>query len=227
MEHKTFEECYDEIRDAVFKRRHKWKYKINHLDFEDVAAMIIHHIYLKWHLFDQSQPLLHYINRTVTNKMINLARDNYNSFLPPCHSCCCRVNDNECSLFGTQDKNQCGVLKKWHLAKKQESYNINLPVSIENHASELRNKSSSELDYSKIFDILQDRSKKILTNMEYIVFDLAYIQRVDEAVVLEKLGYKFNSTQVGKYSKQLETIKESIFKKVKRYLYSEDCDIIF
>lgn len=224
---KTFEECYEEIKEVVYKRRGKWKYQVNSVDFDDVAQIIIHHIYVKWYLYDQTQPLSHWVNKISSNQMFNLARNYYNSYLPPCNSCCCKIDDNGCSLFGAQDKEKCGVLNRWHAAHKQDSYNINLPVSIEHHSAELKNQSNSELDYNLIFKVLQDRSNKILTNLEYSIFDLVYIQKVDESVVFEKLGYKFNKSSKGQYSKQLEHIKENIYKKIKRYIYSDESNIIF
>lgn len=225
MANRTFEECYEEIHDTVYKRRNKWKYQLNSFDFDDVAQIIIHHIYTKWDLYDQTMPLLNYVNRVTTNQMINLARNHYNTYLPPCQTCYCRTNETDCSLFGTQDKNQCGVLKKWHTANKQDSYNINLPVSTEHHSAELKNRSNIEIDYEKVFAVLQDKSKKILTNLEYTVFDLVFIQQISEVEVLQKLGYKSNKNSKGQYSKQLEHIKDNIYKKIKKYIYSENCDI--
>lgn len=222
MDKPNFEEVYDIIRETVYKRKHKWVYQLSWLDYDDVASIIMMHLHKKWHLYNPKQPLLNWVNRISTNQIINLARNHYNTYLPPCASCVCNTGDDSCSLFGTQGE-ACGVYKKWVDAKKKESYNINIPLSTENHQAELSNMSADTLDYDAIIPKLEVQAKKILTNREQIVFKSFFINKETEQEVLLKLGFKNNN----KNHKLLDSVKESIYKKLKKFIYSDECDISF
>lgn len=213
-----FQEVYDIVREAVYKRRHKWTYQLSWMDFDDVASIIMEHLYRKWHLYDPKQPLLNWVNRVATNKIINLARDNYNTYLPPCASCVCNMGDDSCSIYEIQSE-VCPVFKKWVDTKKRESYNINIPLSTENHQAELSDMSIDHLDYAALIPKLEVQAKKILTTREQAVFKLLFVEKNKEEEITKKLNYKTQH--------QLESVKESIYKKLKKFIYSDDCDIVF
>ena len=53
-----FEECIEKIDHEITKRKNKWNLTaISWMDFDDVSQILRIHIFKKWHLYDQSQPL--------------------------------------------------------------------------------------------------------------------------------------------------------------------------
>ena len=87
----SFESKISEIDQEISKRRHKWNLTtLAWMDFSDVAQILRIHIYKKWKMYDQKQPLAPWINRIVSNQIKNLIRNNYGNYSRPCLKCGCR-----------------------------------------------------------------------------------------------------------------------------------------
>ena len=72
----SFESKISEIDQEISKRRHKWNLTtLAWMDFGDVAQILRIHIYKKWKMYDQKQPLAPWINRIVSNQIKNLIRN--------------------------------------------------------------------------------------------------------------------------------------------------------
>jgi len=84
---RSFEDCLDIIDNEIYKRKGQVHLYLNDFDFDDIAQIIRIHIYKKWHMVDETQPLEHWVNKIITRKVINFIRDNYTSVAPPCYKC--------------------------------------------------------------------------------------------------------------------------------------------
>ena len=75
-----FEDCIEKINQEIAKRKNKWNLTaINWMDFDDVSQILRLHIYKKWDLYDQSQPLAPWLNRIISNQIKKLSKKPYKS----------------------------------------------------------------------------------------------------------------------------------------------------
>src|SRR6056300_258675 len=116
---KRYEDYQDLIDRAVKKQKSRWRLDaIKWFDFEDVEQVVKSHIAQKWHMWDQSRPLEPWLSRVITNRMWNLIRNHYGSYIKPC-STCIYARDELCAktLSGNQDVS-CKDYAKWAKKKK-------------------------------------------------------------------------------------------------------------
>ena len=96
-----FEDCIDVISEEISKRKNKWTLtSISWMDFEDISQIVTIHIFKKWSLYDQSKPLLPWLNRIISNQLKNLIRNNYSNYCKPCLRCAAAEPDSSCSRDG-------------------------------------------------------------------------------------------------------------------------------
>ena len=106
----TFEDKIAEIDQEIAKRRNKWNLNaLSWIDFDDISQILRIHIYKKWHLYDHSKPLPPWLNRTISNQLKNLIRNNYSSFARPCLRCAAAEPDNLCKIYSTQNPDRFGI----------------------------------------------------------------------------------------------------------------------
>lgn len=223
--HKTFEECYDTILSIIESRRFRWQLKaINWYDFEDVKMHLLFHIYTKWHLYDQTKSLKTWVTVVVNNQMFNLIRNLYGNMKRPCLECPHYGGENICDKFKTCNT-KCDLFKAWTFGKKNK-YEIQLPVSIEDHQNEVYDISKQEIDIDKTAVILHDKMKKILKPLEWIVYKGLFIDHKSEVEVAKSLGFK--STEKGRDPgyKQLNNLRRAIMIKVKKILQEGEIEMI-
>ncbi len=214
----AFEEVYDIIIQEINKKSHKWRYQISYMDFNDVRSKIIIHIFKKWDKYDHTKPLHNWINKIISNQMFNIARDNYTIHLSPCSSCACNLGSQKCEIYGKTESPDCPLYEKWE-KEKQSSFNINVPVSMENHSNEVNSKLCTNLDFDGLLNEVKEKAKIVLTKKEYILFDLLYLQKVNEKIITKKLHSK-NQTLLA-YNKQIELLKKSILIKIKKIIFED------
>ena len=107
-----FENCISLINTEIVKRKNKWTLSaLNWIDFEDVSQIIRFHIYKKWNLYDESKPILPWVNRIISNQIKNLIRNNYGNYARPCLKCAAAIGESECKIYGKQDKS-CPMYKR-------------------------------------------------------------------------------------------------------------------
>jgi DNA-directed RNA polymerase specialized sigma24 family protein len=219
-----FENYINLINTEIAKRKHKWTLSaLNWIDFEDVSQIIRFHIYKKWSLYDERKPILPWVNRIISNQIKNLIRNNYGNYARPCLKCAAAIGENECKIYGKQDKN-CPMFSNW-LKTKKNAYDLKMTVSVEDHSHEINNQTTPEYNIQKAAANLHERMKKILKPIEWKVYDLLYIQNKTEEYVCKHLDFKYDKKAKTTYNKQLRNIQKSIIKKAKDSLANGEVDV--
>ena len=220
----SFESKILEINQEINKRRHKWNLTtLAWMDFSDVSQILRIHIYKKWNMYDQKQPLAPWINRIVSNQIKNLIRNNYGNYSRPCLKCAAAENDDGCTIYSSQC-NKCPLYAKWEKSKKS-AHDIKLPVTLENHTQEVHNIVENEIDIEKAAKNIHAKMQKILKPIEWKFYELYYIKHKSEEESARLMGYKTTEKNRKIGYKQVKNLKKSIMIKVKKYLYNGDIDI--
>jgi len=220
----SFESKILEIDQEISKRKHKWNLTtLAWMDFSDVAQILRIHIYKKWKMYDQNQPLAPWINRIVSNQIKNLIRNNYGNYSRPCLKCAAAENEDGCNIYGNQCS-QCPLYAKWEKSKKS-AYDIKLAVTLENHTQEVHNIIEDDLDIDKAAKNIHAKMQKILKPVEWKFYNLYYIQNKSEEESAALLGYKTNEKNRKIGYKKVKNLKKAIITKVKKHLYNGDIDL--
>jgi len=220
----SFESKILEINQEIYKRKHKWSLtSLAWMDFSDVSQILRIHIYKKWDMYNQKQPLAPWVNRIVSNQIKNLIRNNYGNYSRPCLKCAAAEQEDGCSIYASQC-NKCPLYAKWEKSKKS-AYNIRLPVALENHTQEVHNIIEDEIDIEKAAKNIHAKMRQVLKPIEWKFYDLYYIQHKSEEESAKLMGYKTNEKNRKIGYKQVKNLKKSIMIKVKKLLYNGDVDI--
>lgn len=217
---RTFEECSPEIKKIINNKRYEWTFKADlMMDFDDVASIILTHVWKKWHLYDQRRPLGGWVATVTNHQFANILRDRYQSTSSPCSRCPCNMGGNACSLYGVQGQ-ECGLFAQWYKTKRY-AHDVRLPVPIENHLNEVREKPDNFFDVERATESLHSRIKKRLTNSEWDIYERLYIQNKDEEETAKELGFK--TSEVGRKMgyKRIRQVKTIILQKAKQILNEE------
>src|SRR6478735_4891919 len=95
-----FEDKYLIIEKEIEKRRHKWTLKaVAWLCFDDVKQLILIHIWKQFGKWDQDKEFLPWVNRVISNQIINLLRNLYMNMARPCISCCANEGEDRCRIY--------------------------------------------------------------------------------------------------------------------------------
>ena len=215
----TYEEGIEAIEDELSRRRHKWfLHAVPSVDFDDVSQTIRIHIAKKWVQYDQSKPFRPWVNAIISSQMKNMLRNLYWNFERPCLRCPYNLNDQHCERTPSGEQcNQCPEYAKWEKTKKT-AHNIKLPVSIENHQTEVHNNPDCSVDIEHQIEQLNVKLKETLKPQEWKVYDLLYIQNKDEADVAMIMGFKTNEANRQPGYKRIMQLKENILIKTKQIL---------
>ena len=86
-----------------------------------------------------------------------------------------------------------------------------MAVTIENHPTEVFSMQDSYVDVDKSIEKLSQELKKVLPSKQYKIYDMLYVQHMEEEEVAKVMGYK--TTEKGRKAgyKQLKNLKK-IFK---------------
>lgn len=219
----SFESRFSEINQEINKRKHKWNLtSLAWMDFNDVCQILRIHIYKKWKMYDQNQPLAPWINRIVSNQIKNLIRNNYGNYSRPCLKCAAAENEDGCSIYINQCS-KCPLYAKWEKSKKS-AYDIKLAVTLENHTQEVHSIVEDSIDIDKAAKNIHARMQKILKPIEWRFYDLYYIQCKSEEESAALMGYKTTEKNRKIGYKQVKNLKKAIMIKVKKHLYNGDID---
>lgn len=220
----SFESKISEINQEINKRRHKWNLTtLAWMDFSDVAQILRIHIYKKWNMYDQKQPLAPWINRIVSNQIKNLIRNNYGNYSRPCLKCAAAEGEDGCTIYGLQC-NKCPLYGKWEKNKKS-AHDIKLAVTLENHTQEVHNITEDEIDIDKAANNIHNKMRQILKPIEWKFYSLHYIEHKSEEESAKLMGYKTSEKNRKIGYKQVKNLKKAIMVKVKKHLYNGDIDI--
>lgn len=224
IKYRTFEECAEEIKIEISKRKHKWLLSsINWLDFGDIQSIVLIHIWKKWHLYDQSLPLKHWLNRIIENQIKNQIRNIYSNYSRPCLKCHAAINSNGCKIYKEQCS-ECPLYANWK-KRKEPASNIKVPVSIENHQNEVYEMQDENFDVAKNLLILKEKLKEVLKPNEYVVFEGLFINDLTEEQIAKKLG--FTTSEKGRCAgyKTIKNITKSIIAKARKCLDKGELDL--
>lgn len=218
-----FEDKIDIINNELRKRKGKWQLKARaDLDFEDVEQIIRFHIWVKWSLWDQTQPLEPWLNRTITRQIINLLRNLYGGFSRPCLKCAASQGGDLCAIYKTQCA-ECPLYAKWVRGKKQ-AHDVKIPLPLENHLQEVESISSDFINYDAAAEIIHARIKLKLTKVQFKVYQMLYIDNLSEDEIARQMDYKKNEDlkrRVIRY-KQIENYKKKFVDLARRIIQEED-----
>lgn len=220
----TFEQCYKEIKKIVDSKSEKWQLtSIQWIDFEDISSIIVNHIYKKWYLWDHSRPLGPWVSKIVNNQMSNLIRNHYSSFSRPCLKCEYNDGDNSCSLYETQCDN-CPLFAKWKKFKKR-AYDIKIPLPIDNHEQEVQDILHQDgFDLEKTSEKIHEIMEKELKPLEWKIYNLMFIQDMNEKQVAEALEYKTSEENRIAGYRTIYMAKKKIIEIVKNKIKNNEID---
>ncbi len=222
---RTFEQCIPELLEIINKHRHKWHLtSVPSLSWEDISQILISHIFVKFHLYDQSKSLKSWANQVCHNRLINALRDNYSGFARPCLRCPHYQGDTLCNLFGEVTE-KCDLYAGW-MKSKRNKYNIHIPLPIENHTGEVENIQSQDIDIDKTAVNLHKKMKEVLKPFDWKIYNWLFIQHKSEEEIGKLLKYKSNEKNRSPGYKQLSMIKKKIMILVKEVLSKEEIEII-
>lgn len=222
---KPFEDFYSQINQEIQKRKYKWNLTaLAWLDFDDVSQIIRIHIFKKWKLFDQSKPLLPWVNRIISNQIKNLIRNNYGNFARPCLKCAAADSVDGCSIYVSQCS-KCPLFARWEKTKKR-AYDAKLPVALENYNKEVFNMQTEQVDIEPAIQKLHRRMKMVLKPNEWIVYKYLYIDNLDEEKVAAFMGYRTSEKNRRPGYKQIKNIKKSIIAKARLLVEKGEIDIL-
>lgn len=226
-----YEDKSQEIDLEIKKRRGKWFLdSLAWFDFEDVEQIIKAHIHKKWHQWDQSRSLKPWINKIITNQMKNILRNNYSNFVRPCLNCpfnqsCATKDGGEASLCGftktgLQDSS-CPLYAKWEKTKKS-AYGIKMALTLENHTNEVQAMEDNNFNIMDAQDKLNFFMKKELSEKQFLVYKLLFIDNKDEEEVAGEMGYKTSEKGRKAGYKQIKNLKKIFKQKAQEILDKED-----
>ena len=224
----SYTDCSKKIDEELIKRRGNWfLHSLTWMDYDDVCQIIRAHIYKKWEMWDQERALAPWINKIITNQIKNILRNNYSNFVKPCVSC--PFNQSG----GTDDEGLCGFTKtglqdsscplygKWEKTKKS-AYDIKMALTLEHHAQEVYSKPSDDISIETAEQRLHVEMKTVLNPRQYKIYDLLFVQHMEEEAVAKVMGYK--TTEKGRKAgyKQIKNLKKLFREKAEKILDTHD-----
>lgn len=211
-----FEDCVEIIDKEIAKRRQSWKLQaVPSIDYDDISQILRIHIHKKWHLYDQTKPLVNWVNRIISYQIINLLRNFYSSTARPCLRCPSAVGETGCMEYGEQCSS-CPLYANWERTKKH-AHNCRLPVPLENHAQEVFNLSTDALDFDKLSKELHEKIRPHLKPNEWEIYKHLYIAHRTEEETAKIMNYKHGL-------KQIKNIQKVIISKAKLIIYEVETD---
>ena len=186
---KRYEDVSLIIEEEVKKRRGRWH--STRVDFEDAAQEVRLQIFEQFEKWDQSRPFLNWVNTVITNRLINILRDTTTRYSRPCVSCEGDDGAELCRFTPSKMKcSECKMYREWENSHKKNAFNVNFALSAENHIDEVHNIQDDFFDIMGAKDVLVEALKKELSEREFKIFQLLYIERLDEESAAKAMGFK-------------------------------------
>ncbi len=213
MQKLIFEDFQDEAIRIVAKRKGSWT--LDTVPWEDVEQILLTRLWLKFKLYDQSLKFENWANRTVSNALKNLLRDNCYKFQRPCLKCAYNVGGDGCSFTKNQQQcSQCPLYANW-ASKKQNLFNIKSAYSIENHVQTIGNMQCDFVDVDSAKVIIH---KQVLANLdsnkERRLYKLFYVNIVDEKELQDYLSQEeMNEEAVEEFKKKVLSLARLVIQR--------------
>ena len=222
LEKDSFLKNFQFIEGEIKKRRGKWSLTaISWMDYSDVSQIIILHVWQKWYQYNPKKPLGPWLNRIITNQIKNLIRDKYGNYSRPCLKCSAARNEDACILYGLQCAD-CPLYFNWENGGKKDAFNAKLPVSLEVCKSENSACPEYFFDISVAATRLHEKIRKHLSNIEWKVYKLLYMDQKTKNEVAREMGYITNEKNREPGYRQIRNLERSILHKVKQVIKEED-----
>lgn len=216
-----FEDAIECIDAEIQRKRGKWTLTaIRHMDFDDVAQILRIHISDKWHLYDPSKPLKPWLGTVISNKLINLIRDNYGRYARPCLQCDSAGAEESCDIYITQCVD-CPAFRAWR-DNKRDAYNIKMPSLMDGDLMEINRKKCDYMDYSLAISRLSEKMKTLLKPAEYRVYRMSFIDNISDEDIVSRLGYKAENRTRSRGTKYVRDAKKRILEVAKSVLGEGD-----
>lgn len=187
---KTFEEYLPEIQVNIRKRKSSWT--IPSLEWDDVSQILLLKLFNKFDKYSPDKgPFEHWMNKLISNTLANLTRDNFAKYSKPCLSGCVFYDGNDdCSYTPSKKQcTECKLYKSW-IKKKQQQFNLITSVSLENHSNETYQIENDMTNFETSKHIIEDRLKELLSEREWKIYVLMFIEHKPMDVIGKKMGYK-------------------------------------
>lgn len=214
-----FQNHIHEIEILIERKRRDWTFKASlKLDFDDVKAMILNHIWKKWSQYDSTKPLGAWVNRIIKNQLINTFRNEYKSTSSPCNTCEFNMGNDACAKFKIQGI-ECPDYENWYNGKRH-AHNLRMPLPLENHSNEVLSHECKYLDLEKELEDIHTQLKKDFSVTEWKIYELLYIQHNSEEQVIKLMNFhpatgakiifkiKQNIKKIGKKVIQTQTYRD-------------------
>lgn len=213
----TFEQRIPFIQKQIGQRKRTWT--LTTMDFEEAAQIILIRVWTKYALFNPSKaPFEHWLNRTISNALTNLLRDNLFRWQRPCvrdGGCTYNLGGDACGYEpckGIQGA-RCPLYAKWK-AKKEGEYNIKASLTLENHSQEVNNMPTDSLDIEATKKVIDQRMLSRLSAWDRRIYRLVYVQHISPQEVSARLVKIATNRKTPlapedavEYSQVLETVK--------------------
>ena len=220
----TYEDCIDIVNEEIAKKRYKWNLtSLAWMDYEDVSQILRFHIYKKWHLFNQDKNIKPWIRTIIANQIKNLIRNNYTNFIKPCNKCEAATEETGCKIYEKQCS-ACPLYKNWEKNKKG-GLAAKIPTSLKNYKQEVYHISSKQdFDIEKTSQILHEKMQLKLKPHEWKIYQLLYIEHLDELEAAKKMGYKTSEQNKSPGYKQIKNTKKKIILLAKELIDNDEID---
>ena len=223
----SYEDKQDVIDSLIKKRKNRWNLgALSWFDFDDVEQIIRAHIFKKWDQWDQKRPIEPWVNRIITNQIKNILRNNYSNFLKPCHGCPFNQEDygveEGCSFTKSGDQScECPLFSKWTKTKKN-AYNIKMASSLEGYEYSQASSESAFMNWGKAQENLNIELKKVLSEKQWKIYKMLFIQNRSEEDVAVEMGYKTSEKNRTAGYRQIKNLKKIYKKKAEEILKNKD-----
>lgn len=223
----SYEDKQNIVDSLIAKRRNRWNFgALSWFDFEDVEQIIRAHLFQKWDQWDQSRPLEPWVNRVITNQIKNIIRNNYSNFVKPCATCPLSQEqmgiENGCSFTKSNTQSsECPLFAKWEKTKKN-AYNIKMATPLENHEYSFAANESSFINWEEAHERLNIELEKVLSEKQYEIYKMLYIEHKTEKEVAEIMGYRTSESGRTAGYRQIKNLKKIYKEKAAIILRDKD-----
>jgi RNA polymerase sigma factor (sigma-70 family) len=216
-----FEEMIPAAMVEINKRRNGWT--LSSMAFEDVSQVLLIRAFNKYHTFEPDKgEFSHWINRLISNALINLLRDNLQKFSRPCvQGCQFNLGDNSCGYTSTGKQcEECPLYAKWK-RKKEPEYNIKQGLSLDAHIQEVNNIQNDFIDIDEYKRLLDEKMPDYLTVQELRIYKLLFNEHKtpEEVGVILKFKSAANSNVSGYQT--IHKARKKIVKMAKKIIFEE------
>tara|TARA_Y100000361_G_scaffold29586_1_gene24468 strand:+ start:4666 stop:5364 length:699 start_codon:yes stop_codon:yes gene_type:complete len=221
-----YEEKIDIINGEIRKRKNKWFLdSMPWISFEDVEQIIRVHIFQKWDQWDQKRELKPWINKIITNQFKNILRNYYLNFAKPCSSCpfdSSAAGENFCSFTksGLQDTT-CPLYAKWNKSKKN-AHDVKIPLRLDAQEYESSVFKGESFQVDGAIEKIQEYLKEELSERQYQIYYMLFVENKSEDEVAKQLGYKTNEQGRTAGYKQIKNMRKFFKEKVIKIIKNKD-----